>query len=275
MCAEIFSAMMGVLQENTLETVKLTRYNGMEEGDMEEIKDEEVKKTDPMDTVELVPWTKTVITDEVLFDCLRLEIFNALATPVRLEDVTEEAWASTGIQELYITINSSMIRIPVGSNNRSELDQQQKEKMERLEILYQQLGRLTELKILDTRRYVKRPAPNVNFRSVLSTSEYFLPGLLTVGDSCAEAGGQWGGLQLLSGLKNLTTLRGQFHANITTMPGFILGEKEVAWITANWPRLEKVEFYTGDYAVDSPEVSSSVEWLQTKLPHVEFLPFNY
>ncbi|KAG9069858.1 hypothetical protein KI688_009183 [Linnemannia hyalina] len=261
---------MAVLQENTLETVELTRYNGMEEGDVEKIKDEKVKNTESMDTVELVPWTKTVITDEgtrverkpsmrhfeslrrfemnkcrrldsillqkVLFDCLHLDICNALTTPVRLEDVTEEAWASTGIHDLYITINSSMIRIPVGSNNTGESDHQQKEKMERLEIFYQQLGRLTELKILDTRRYVKRPAPHVNFRSALSTLEYFLPGLM-----------------------NLTTLRGQFHANINTAPGFILGGKEVAWITINWPRLEKVEFYTGDYAVDSPEVSSSVE----------------
>ncbi|KAF9547480.1 hypothetical protein EC957_008317 [Mortierella hygrophila] len=306
MSAATFSAMMAVLQENTLETVKLTRYNSTEEGDVEEIKDEKVKRIESMDIVKLVPWTKTVITDEgtrvvvvprtsprkerklsmrhfeslqrfevnkcrrldsillqkVLFDCPHLEIFSALATQMRLEDVTEEAWASTGIQELSITINSSMIRIPVGSNNRSELDQQQKEKMERLEILYRQLGRLTELKILDTRRYVKHPAPHVNFRSVLSTSEYFLPGLFTVGDRCTEAGG----------LKNLTTFRGQFHANIATMPEFILGEKE---ITVNWSRLEKVEFYTEDYAVDSPDVSSSVEWLQTKLPHVEFLPFNY
>ncbi|KAF9146634.1 hypothetical protein BG015_011550 [Linnemannia schmuckeri] len=302
-CVKIFSTMMNVLEENTLETVKLTKYEGMEEGDEEKERKERVaEKSDPTETVESPPMTKTVITDyglvkvevqrrrlvkrkpsmrhfvslrrfeihrcprlnfslfrAVLFDCPHLEIFNILTTPMRLEDMIKEEWASTRIQELHITINTGVIQIPVGPNDRSEFDQQQKRVVARLNTLYRQLGRLTELKVLDTRRYLKRPAFHVDVDSDLSMSEYFLQGLLTVGDKFAEEGYQWGGLQLLSGLKSLTTLRGLFHADAATMPGFILGEKEVAWIADSWPKLERVEFYTGDHAVDSPTVLSSVD----------------
>lgn len=172
--ARIFSAMMNVIQKNTLKTAKLTRYEGMEEGDKGE--EEEDKRERKMDKsalrreYEMHPLTKTEMANggrteaavvlrrsrlagrkpsmrhfeclrrfamhkchklestlllKVLFDCLHLENFNALATPVRLEDVIEREWVSTGIQELHITINTSMIQIPVGSNNRSSLDEQQ------------------------------------------------------------------------------------------------------------------------------------------------------
>lgn len=138
-------------------------------------------------------------------------------------------------RELHITINTGLIQIPVGSNNRNGCGQRQKEKVERLEILYRQMGRLREPKVLDTRRYFKCLAPHVDCGSVFSTPEYILPGLLTVDDRCAEVDGQWGGLQLLSELKNLSTLRGQFNADIATISGFTLREKDIAWIAVNRP----------------------------------------
>lgn len=333
-CTDTLCAVIDFLQENTLASVKLTRYEGMQEDDAEEEEEEDkkekvveektmskIKKWESMREVKCVRTLMDSISYlramqavkdrlgsrmkrtsrtplmrhfeslrrfevhkcrrlsassllEVLFICPHLEVYNVLTTSIRLEDLVEENWASTRIQELSITIDTGVIHIPVRPSNRDDFDQQQKEKVERLETLYRQLNRLTELKVLDTRRYIKSLTPQVDFRSVRSMSEYSLPGLLTVSDKDPEGGDNWGGLQLLTRIKNLTILRGMFPINVASMPEFIMGENDVAWVADNWPKLERVEFSAGDYATDSPEVLSSIGWLQTKLAHVEFSPFT-
>ncbi|KAF9335788.1 hypothetical protein BGZ91_010355 [Linnemannia elongata] len=173
----------------------------------------------------------------ILVNCTNLEVLKALEIPVRLGRLTQERWVSTRIQELHISIDTGETQIPIQPNNRRHFTLQHKEKVEQMEILYRQLSLLTELKV--------------------------------------KGGGLWGGLQLLSGLKNLKVLKGLFAFNVATLPGFIMREKDVVWVAENWPKLERIEFYTGDHAVDSAEIMSSVAWLRSKLPHVEFVPFNY
>ncbi|KAF8945567.1 hypothetical protein BGZ47_002406 [Haplosporangium gracile] len=209
----------------------------------------------------------------ILVNCSQLEILKALEIPVRLERLIQERWVSTRIQELHITIDVGKAHIPIQPNNRRHFNLQHKEKVEQLEALYRQLSVLSELKVLDLRLYTST-VDRHNIDLGPSPLDYVLSGLLTVGDE-GKNGGLWGSLQLLSGLKNLTVLKGLFAFNVATLPGFIMGEKDVEWVAGNWPKLERIEFFTGDYATDSPKVLSSVAWLRSKLPHVEFAPFNY
>ncbi|KAF9156017.1 hypothetical protein BG015_007583 [Linnemannia schmuckeri] len=210
----------------------------------------------------------------ILVNCSQLEVLKALEIPVRLERLTQERWVSTRIQELHITIDAGETHIPIQLNNRRHFSLQHKEKVEQLESLYRQLSVLTELKVLDLRLYTCTVDRHFNIDLGLSPLNYVLSGLLTVSDESKD-GGMWGGLQLLSGLKSLTVLKGLFAFNVATLPGFIMGEKDVKWVAENWPKLERIEFFTGAHATNSPKVLSSIAWLRTKLPHVEFVPFNY
>ncbi|KAK3830550.1 MAG: hypothetical protein JOS17DRAFT_746711 [Linnemannia elongata] len=269
--AEPVLAIMGAMQENTLESLDLQGYDYTHN----KLASGLTRHYASLRRLELQgSGIGSGLLRLILINCKNLEVLKALEIPVRLERLTQARWVSTRIQELHISIDAGETEIPIRLNNRRHFNLEHKEKVEQLEILYRQLSVLTELKVLDLRLYTSTAGRHFNVDLGPSPLHYTLSGLLTLNDE-SKNGGLWGGLQLLSGLKNLTVLKGLFAFNVTALPGFIMREKDAGWVTENWPKLERIEFYTGDHAVDSSEILSSVAWLRSMLPHVEFVPFNY
>lgn len=269
--AEPVIAIMGAMQENTLESLDLHGYDYTHNKLASSL-------TRHYASLRRLEFQGSGIGAGqlrlILVNCTNLEVLKALEIPVRLDRLTQARWVSTRIQELHISIDAGETEIPIRPNNRRHFNLEHKEKVEQLEILYRQLSLLTELKVLDLRLYTSTADRHFNVDLGPPPLHYTFSGLLTLSDE-GKDGGLWGGLQLLSGLKNLTVLKGLFAFNVATLPGFIMREKDAGWITENWPKLERIEFYTGDHAVDSVEILSSVAWLRSMLPHVEFVPFNY
>lgn len=269
--AEPVLAIMGAMQKNTLESLDLHGYDYTHN----ELASRLTRHYTSLRRLEFQgSGIGAGLLRLILVNCTNLKVLKALEIPVRLGRLTQERWVSTRIQELHISIDTGETQIPIQPNNRRHFTLQHKEKVEQMEILYRQLSLLTELKVLDLRLYTSTGDRHFNVDLGPPPLNYTLSGLLTLSDE-GKGGGLWGGLQLLSGLKNLKVLKGLFAFNVATLPGFIMREKDVVWVAENWPKLERIEFYTGDHAVDSAEIMSSVAWLRSKLPHVEFVPFNY
>ncbi|KAF9130817.1 hypothetical protein BGX30_013350 [Mortierella sp. GBA39] len=264
-------AIMGAMKENTLESLDLHGYNYSHN----ELASRLTRHYSSLRRLEFQgSGIGAGLLRLILVNCANLEVLKALEIPVRLERLIQERWVSTRIQELHISIDAGEPEIPIRPNNRRHFSMQHKEKIERLEKLYRQLSVLTELKVLDLRLYTSTADRHFNVDVGPPPLNHVMSGLLTLSDQ-GKDGGLWGGLQLLSGLKNLTVLKGLFAFNVATLPGFIMREKDAGWVAENWPKLERIEFYTGDHAVDSADILSSVAWLRSMLPHVEFVPFNY
>lgn len=268
---ELLFALIESMQENTLESLVLTGYRDRDSRigrsvakhflSLRHFKIQSCHSLDPGSI------------QSILFNCAGLEVFKILDSPVQLEDLVEKRWASTKIRELLVTINTGETWIPIEPNNRNGFDQHQQEKVARLEVLFRQLGDLRELKVLDVRPLSEARLGHYFGIDERTNAKFILSGLLTVGEE-GEGGGLWGGLQFLSGIKNLTTLRGVFAADTSTMPGLSMKEKDVAWIVENWSNLERIEYFTGGCAANSPTVMSSIALLRSKLPQIEVHPFN-
>ncbi|KAF9543512.1 hypothetical protein EC957_000788 [Mortierella hygrophila] len=264
-------AIMGAMKENTLESLNLHGYDCSHN----ELASRLTRHYTSLRRLEFQGnGIGAGLLRLILVNCANLEVLKALEIPVRLERLIQEKWVSTRIQELHISIDAGEPEIPIRPNNRRHFSMQHKEKVQRMEKLYRQLSVLAELKVLDLRLYKSTADPYFNVDVGPPPLNYVMSGLLTLNDE-GKDGGLWGGLQLLSGLKNLAVLKGLFAFNVATLPGFIMREKDARWIAENWPKLERIEFYTGDHAVDSADILSSVAWLRSMLPRVEFVPFNY
>ncbi|OAQ25513.1 hypothetical protein K457DRAFT_22976, partial [Linnemannia elongata AG-77] len=122
-----------------------------------------------------------------------------------------------------------------------------------LEVLYRQIGALTELERLTLKAFFNDPAgarpPDIKF-----TRNSF-PGMLNLKN---EETGRPGYLQLLGGLTKLKKLSGSVSATIEETKATI-GMDEVKWMDKHWPELENADFFlTRDRTTSKP-----FQWFKT------------
>lgn len=144
----------------------------------------------------------------------------------------------------------------------------------RLQWFYKQLGRLTELEVLDLRATtgfaeeeptkVLRPYEEFTFPRLLSLSD----------DEAAQVGGRQQGkvgyLSELGQLRKLKELRGSFRVDRPVVKSY-MGQKEVEFMNVHWPELRVAEFLPKDYEIaEDVRIPSHIQWLIEQRPFTRF-----
>ncbi|KAF9537875.1 hypothetical protein EC957_007540 [Mortierella hygrophila] len=173
---------------------------------------------------------------------------------IDLEDTVEFPWACIRVESLALTIAvpDEPLHLHTGTEpyyNRPPptiLSETEKKQFEQLEVLYRQIGTLTELTCLKLEVFYYDPQgvrPLSNF-----TKSNTFPGMLSLGD-CRY--GRPGFLHHLAGLTNLRVLAGSISAT-TEETSMTMGWAEAEWIYSNWPALEKVNFFPRNCHIRAP-----------------------
>ncbi|KAH7054990.1 LOW QUALITY PROTEIN: hypothetical protein BKA57DRAFT_452719 [Linnemannia elongata] len=159
---------------------------------------------------------------------------------VELQDATEFPWVCTGLTELVLTIGipDTPLHHHEGSDPYYDraapvvLSEAERHQFGQLERLYERIGSLTQLRILNLRVFYFDPT------GVRALSKFYrrnsFPGLLSLGD---VASGRPGYLHQLAGLKKLRKLEGSVSAD-TAETWVTMGKAEAVWMKENWCELE-------------------------------------
>ncbi|KAF9198172.1 hypothetical protein BGZ49_001095 [Haplosporangium sp. Z 27] len=191
-----------------------------------------------------------VTISAILSTCVSLEVFVLVQVEnkckITPEELVASEWVCQNLQHLELFLE---IQKDEGSN-QSDL-----ENKDALGQLYQQIGQMTKLRILDLKRQ--------DTYSELSYRDVLLPRLLTLDDN--EFGAK-GCLSALASLTELRELRGSFIED-TSSEYRVMGHLEVQWIAYNWPRLKVAEFLPDGYdKIPHFEVPVHIQWLKIQKP---------
>jgi hypothetical protein len=195
---------------------------------------------------------KSSTIQAVLTNCRALEVFKVRAPRIpyaaialSLAHAIEHEWVCRQMRELEI-----VVRITRSSNNPTyyldssratwtKIDHYHWDDLRRF---YAQIGRLTNLEVLDLKAINKQyNTSSLQMNRSLPhspSSEVCLPGLLALEDPTSGRGGY---LSSLSGMTKLRQLRGSFvltHPEVQTR----IGEREIDWFANNLPALEVATF---------------------------------
>ncbi|KAF8940428.1 hypothetical protein BGZ47_007754 [Haplosporangium gracile] len=145
----------------------------------------------------------------------------------------------------------------------------------RLQWFYKQLGRLTELEVLDLRAATgfAEEDPTMRLRHY---AEFTFPQLLCLSDddttmetTAQERGRQQGKIGYLSELgqlRNLRELRGSFRVDRPAVRTY-MGQKEVEFMHAHWPELRVAEFLPEGYEnLQDGIIPFHMQWLIEQRP---------
>ncbi|KAF9086050.1 hypothetical protein BGX23_009185 [Mortierella sp. AD031] len=175
------------------------------------------------------------------------ELYQTLHKNLQLTVIVEFPWACTKVRSLALAIDIPELSGPGNSNKNipyyrrqspitlSEEDRQMFALLERLSI---QIGKLTELGVLDLHTIRGSEFVPQTANRLARTYGRF-PAMLSLGDKSA---GRPGYLDYLQGLKQLWVLRGSLYAD-TDETRETTGQLEAAWMQENWPALEQAEFF--------------------------------
>ncbi|KAF9136612.1 hypothetical protein BGX30_011036 [Mortierella sp. GBA39] len=172
----------------------------------------------------------------ILEYCEALEVLNIRDSTMDLEDAIAGPWACLRMKELQLDIDTMIPRKPSYLRPPpSRRSAKEKQLFDRLEILYRQIGKLTNLRYL----HLGNPTRDYNKRL---TGKYIqpFPGLLRLGDK--EKGVVPGYLELLSGLTRLKEIHGSV-APETPYHKMEVDAKEVDWILEHWPEFAEASFF--------------------------------
>ncbi|KAG0272176.1 hypothetical protein BGZ95_012086 [Linnemannia exigua] len=143
----------------------------------------------------------------------------------------------------------------------------------RLARFYKQLGRLTNLEVLDLR--ATSGFPEEEPTNVLRPyTEYALPRLLSLFDNTMnleqgggkEQRGKVGYLSELGQLRKLRELRGSFRIDRPTVKAN-MGQREVEFMHEHWPELRMIELLPANYETrEDFEVPSHIQWFMEQRP---------
>lgn len=172
----------------------------------------------------------------ILECCEALETLSVRDSKMDLEDAIARPWACSRMRELQLDIDTKIPRKPSYLRPPpSRRSAKEKQLFDRLEILYRQIGKLTNL------RYLHLGNPTHDYNK-WSTGKYIqpFPGLLRLGDK--EKGIVPGYLELLSGLTRLKEIHGSV-APETSDHMMKEDSKEVDWILEHWPEFVEASFF--------------------------------
>ncbi|KAG9064889.1 hypothetical protein KI688_003151 [Linnemannia hyalina] len=172
----------------------------------------------------------------ILEYCEALEVLNVRDSTMGLEDAIAGPWACLRLRELQLDIDTMIPRKPSYLRPPpSRRSAKEKQLFDRLEILYRQIGKLTNLRYL----HLGNPTRNYNKRSTEKYIQPF-PGLLRLSDK--EKRTVPGYLELLSGLTRLKEIHGSV-APETPYHKMEVDAKEVNWILEHWPEFAEASFF--------------------------------
>ncbi|KAG9064698.1 hypothetical protein KI688_002957 [Linnemannia hyalina] len=202
----------------------------------------------------------------ILIDCEALEVFDIETEScyysvgeIHLADLVAIPWASTRLRTLKLIVNigdTGILRSSLYLRDAPVLlSDEEQDQLSFLNILYRQIGMLTELEHLSLIISVPDEDEEEEDENLTGWNRYVFPGMLTLdGD---KTKGLPGFLGLLSGLKKLKILEG--FVNVSTKETkATMGWKEVEWIRENWPRLKRAEFFDARGLKNLKELVGSV-----------------
>ncbi|KAF9912479.1 hypothetical protein EC991_010566 [Linnemannia zychae] len=217
----------------------------------------------------------------VLFECPLLERFvlrsGTVGTTTTKPNLTvaqavERKWASSQIKRLSLRISLGDLAVITDTAEPYYrrpapivLTDQERQRFAVLEKFYMQLGALTKLEMLALWRVEPSLTTNNNNNDDDDDNDDSLafPGLLGLADPST---GRPGFLELLSGLKKLTSLCGSFGCSKGENKA-IVGMNEVRWIARSWPALREVDFWP-EPLFGEENISPCFEWLQKERPEL-------
>ncbi|KAF9146080.1 hypothetical protein BGX30_004360 [Mortierella sp. GBA39] len=212
---------------------------------------------------------ETILT--ILINCEALEVFDIETEggcysdgEIHLVNLVAVPWASTRLRTLKLIVNigdTGILSSPLYLRDAPVLlSDEEQYQLSLLEILYEQIGMLTELEHLSL--IISVPDDHLeDDEDLISWDRYVFPGMLTLdGD---KTKGLPGYLGLLSGLKKLKILEG--FVNVSTKETkATMGWREVEWIRKNWPRLKRAEFFEA-----WSEIRPCFAWLEEQMPGLD------
>ncbi|KAG0281011.1 hypothetical protein BGZ95_007381 [Linnemannia exigua] len=178
---------------------------------------------------------------------------------ITLDDAIEVSWSCNTLQQLKLCISGCELPCdpeidPYYSRTAPiSLTKAEEHQFSRLERLYYQIGRLSELQRLEllmVRIDEQGQVKNTPWDQPLS-----LPGLLTLGD---ESTGRPGYLNHLAGLAKLRKLLGSVRADAKDTAGSV-GWNEARWMDKHWPRLVCARMFWTDALATEP-----FQWLKNQ-----------
>ncbi|KAG0067999.1 hypothetical protein BGZ90_000751 [Linnemannia elongata] len=198
--------------------------------------------------------TPSGIRDDTLEE-LSLYDYSTSVRPLTLADATSEPWASNKLKKLQLRVAMPDMFYLRQKNQRPYFDRlaaagttgkqqslvwndAEQRQLALLERLYSQIGKQTELEVLDLDAV---PGPTSVKRGAGHSFQFdAFPLMLSLGDPEA---GYPGYLDLLRGLKRLRRLIGSFGM-FSRDSVLTVGEKEVEWMTRHWVSLQEAHFFT-------------------------------
>ncbi|KAF9923184.1 hypothetical protein FBU30_006736 [Linnemannia zychae] len=211
---------------------------------------------------------KTSIVCGILFECSNLEVFKITTDydsniDIPLRNIVEKPWASTKFKELQLILSmDNSIACDRDHFMHTTLPDEWEPV---LRSFYEQLGALTELRVLDLR--AKEDIERTQDGDIYYHKLYSFPGMLTL---CNESAHREGFLQLLGGLSHLEILTGSFNYE-EMLPGYELQDAEAIWIAQHWPNLKTIELYTGSWSQASLDTRPPIMLLTQLLPHLSIV----
>ncbi|KAK3836794.1 MAG: hypothetical protein J3R72DRAFT_450150 [Linnemannia gamsii] len=178
---------------------------------------------------------------------------------IALDDAIEVSWSCTNLQQLKLCISGCELPCdpeldPYYSRPAPiALTKAEEQQFSRLERLYYQIGRLSELQRLEltmVRIDEQGQVMNTPWDQLLS-----LPGLLTLGD---DSTGRPGYLNHLAGLTKLRKLLGSVRADAKDTADSV-GWNEARWMDKHWPHLICASLFWADAVATEP-----FQWLKNQ-----------
>ncbi|KAF9909757.1 hypothetical protein EC991_008080 [Linnemannia zychae] len=208
----------------------------------------------------------------VIFDnCINLEILNmsieSSGVFIDLQDAQGDPWRCIKLQELVVVIRGC--ELPEGDADKGEedipnlpyyarpcpitLSAAETHHFSRLENLYKQLGRLTELTYLDITMIKLDEDGEVDetawpWGDMILTVPPSFPAMMSLGSTWE---GRPGYLHHLAGLSKLELFTGSIRAD-TEENEATMEFKECVWIDQHWPRLARADFFRYKEDIKTP-----------------------
>ncbi|KAG0212700.1 hypothetical protein BGX33_003416 [Mortierella sp. NVP41] len=191
-----------------------------------------------------------------------------------LADVIDiPSWSCTKLQSLRLALSGCQLPVEEGLQLYCArlppitLFEAEKSHFDRMEVLYQRIGALTDLRHLDLQMVESPEVGSWADHTVVHGTAF--PAMLTLGDVWM---GRPGYLHHFAGLSNLETLNGTVRAD-TDETKRTMEWPEAVWINKHWPQLTYARFYNSQKAV-----RAHMKWLKDKRqfgrPELKLGPFE-